>query len=79
MTEATAGPLHAACGCEWAGAFCPHCGRSIINGAHTIRCHLAALGKPVCLHMTRDQWGFCRECGVDIIMAGARDRSRLTF
>ena len=37
-------PMAAACGCEWTGAFCPHCGRGTTGGGHVIRCHRAAVG-----------------------------------
>ena len=59
--------IHAACGCEWAGAFCPHCGRAKTSPLHVTRCHAAERGIPICLKHRKDQWGFCEVCGVDVI------------
>ena len=59
--------VYAACGCEWAGAFCPHCGQSKMTPAHVTRCHAWQRKIPVCLRHRSDQWGFCVQCGVNLI------------
>jgi hypothetical protein len=46
LSEST-GPAYAACGCEWAGAFCPHCGQAKLSPLHVTRCHATERAVPV--------------------------------